>query len=84
MVKLPSPLFVVLTISTCAVIVTRESLWRLCGYGSTSADRYLDDQVRPAVTILMFVVNKKKLVQAVNALLGLLVQDQVQFTGAPV
>ena len=43
-----------------SVIVTRESLWRLCGYGSTSADRYLDDQVRPAVTILMFVVNKKK------------------------
>ena len=67
-----------------SVIVTRESLWRLCGYGSTSADRYLDDQVRPAETILMFVVNKKKLVQAVNALLGLLVQDQVQFTGAPV
>ena len=43
-----------------SVIVTRESLWRLCGYGSTSADRYLDDQVRPAVTILMFVVNNKK------------------------
>ena len=26
-------------------IVTRESLWRLCGYGTTSADRYIDDQV---------------------------------------
>ena len=27
------------------VIVTRESLWRLCGYGTISADRYIDDQV---------------------------------------
>ena len=31
------------------VIVTRESLWRLCEYGTTSADRYIDDQV--SVTI---------------------------------
>ena len=27
------------------VIVTRELLWHLCGYGTTSADRYIDDQV---------------------------------------
>ena len=27
------------------VLVTRESLWRLCGYGALPAHRYLDDQV---------------------------------------
>ena len=28
-----------------SVLVTRESLWRLCGYGATASERYLDDQV---------------------------------------
>ena len=28
-----------------SVLVSRESLWRLCGYGASPADRYLDDQV---------------------------------------
>ena len=27
------------------VLVTRESLWRLCGYGALPVYRYLDDQV---------------------------------------
>ena len=27
-----------------SVIVTRESLWRIAGYGETEWDRYLDDQ----------------------------------------
>ena len=25
-------------------LVTRKFLWRLCGYGETASDRYLDDQ----------------------------------------
>ena len=28
-----------------SLVVTRESIWRLCGHGETAADRYLDDQV---------------------------------------
>ena len=28
-----------------SLVVTRESIWRLCGYGATAADRSLDDQV---------------------------------------
>ena len=28
------------------VLVTRESIWRLCGYGTSPTDRYLDDQVQ--------------------------------------
>ena len=28
------------------VLVTRESIWRVCGYGTSPTDRYLDDQVQ--------------------------------------
>ena len=28
-----------------SLVVTRESIWHLCGYGATAADRHLDDQV---------------------------------------
>ena len=28
-----------------SIVVTRKSIWRLCGHGATAADRYLDDQV---------------------------------------
>ena len=28
-----------------SVLITRESLFRLCGYGDTTTSRYLDDQV---------------------------------------
>ena len=35
------------------VVVTRKTLWRLCGYGNTSADRYLDDQVSVIVIITL-------------------------------
>ena len=29
--------------SVCGVVTTRETLWRLCGYGVSPVDRYLDD-----------------------------------------
>ena len=35
------------------VVVTRETLWRLGGYGNTSADRYLDDQVSVIIIITL-------------------------------
>ena len=31
--------------SVCGVVTTRETLWRLCGYGVSPVDRYLDDLV---------------------------------------
>ena len=38
-----------------SIIVSRESLHRLCGYGETTASRYLDDQV--IKNILNFYIN---------------------------
>ena len=29
----------------CDVVMTRETLWHLCGYGVSPVDRYLDDLV---------------------------------------
>ena len=34
-----------ISFNMCSLIVTQESLRRLCGYGLTAGDRYLDDQV---------------------------------------
>ena len=31
--------------SVCSVVTTRETLRRLCGYGVSPVDRYLDDLV---------------------------------------
>ena len=28
-----------------SILGTREPFWRLCGYGATASERYLDDQV---------------------------------------
>ena len=33
------------TFNIQSVITTRETLWRIAGYGSTTVDRYLDDLV---------------------------------------
>ena len=38
------------------VIVTRESVARLCGFGSTLSSRYLDDQVQLCRTKLIVVI----------------------------
>ena len=38
-----------------SLVVTRESIWRLCGYGATVADRYLDDQV--GIIIVFYIIS---------------------------
>ena len=40
--------------SVCSVVTTRETLRRLCGYGVSPVDRYLDDLVN-----IMLVYNEK-------------------------
>ena len=37
--------------SVCGVVTTRETLWRLCGYGVSPVDRYLDDLVNIILVI---------------------------------
>ena len=41
----PSFIYSVHHYSVCDVVTTRETLWRLCGYGVSMVDRYLDDLV---------------------------------------
>lgn len=40
-----------------SVLVSRESLWRLCGYGLSSTDRYLDDQVKHMTSLRKPIMN---------------------------
>ena len=40
-----------------SVLVSRESLWRLCGYGLSSTDWYLDDQVKHMTSLRKPIMN---------------------------
>ena len=71
------------TFNLSSVIVNRESLNRLCGYGATTINRYLDDQVSKNcmenklfhVLLTPILINWIHSLQAINALLSLLVYD---------
>ena len=56
-----SPLF-----SMRGVVVTRETLWRSCGYGASPVDRYLDDLVNIIINTFIFYIHNSNAVIETN------------------
>ena len=47
--------------SVQSVIATHETLWRLCGYGVSPVERYLDDLVNIILVYIYYIKNEKHL-----------------------
>ena len=45
------------------VVVTRETLWRSCGYGASPVDRYLDDMVNIILLYFIYIIVMQSLKQ---------------------
>ena len=43
------------------VVATRETLWRLCGYGASPVDRYLNDLVNIILVYIIVIQSLKQI-----------------------